>query len=33
MENRLMVAKEKGEEVGWTESLGLVNANYYIKNG
>ena len=26
-----MVAKEEGEEVGWKESLGLVDANYYIE--
>ena len=31
MENRLVVAKEEEEEgVGWTESLGLIDANYYI---
>ena len=30
MENRLVVAKGEGEGVGWTGSLGLVNANYYI---
>ena len=28
MENRFVVTK--GEGVGWTESLGLVDANYYI---
>ena len=28
MENSLVVAK--GEGVGWTGSLGLVDANYYI---
>ena len=32
-ENRLMVAKEEGEGVGWTGSLRLLDANYYIKNG
>ena len=30
IENRLVVAKGDGEGVGWTESLGLVDANYYI---
>ena len=30
MENRLVVAKEKGEGVGWTPSLGLVDVNYYV---
>ena len=31
MENRLVVAKrEEEEEVGWTRSLGLVDANYYL---
>ena len=30
LENRLVVAKGQGEGVGWTESLGLVNANYCI---
>ena len=29
MGNRLVVAKG-GEGVGWTGSLGLVDANYYI---
>ena len=29
-ENRFGVARERGEEVGWTGGLGLVNANYYI---
>ena len=28
MENRFVVAK--GEGVGWTGSLGLVNANYFL---
>ena len=28
IENRLVIAK--GEGVGWTGSLGLVDANYYI---
>ena len=25
-----MVAKQEGEGVGWTGSLGLVDASYYI---
>ena len=29
LENRL-VAKGEREGVGWTESLGLIDANYYI---
>jgi len=33
MESRLVVAKGAGERVGWTESLGLVDANYSIENG
>ena len=33
LENRLVVAKKKGEGVGWTGSLGLRDANYYIWNG
>ena len=33
MENRLVVAKKEWEGVGWTGSLGLVDANYYIENG
>ena len=28
IENRLVV--EKGEGVGWTGSMGLVDVNYYI---
>ena len=28
MENRLVVSKGEGEEVGWTGSLGLGDANY-----
>ena len=28
MENRLVVAKGKGEGVGWTGSVGSVDANY-----
>ena len=30
IKNRLVVAKQEGEEVGWTRYLGLVDANYYI---
>jgi len=28
LENRLVVAKGEGKEVGWTGSLGLIDANY-----
>ena len=27
LENRLMIAKDEGEGVGWTGSLGLIDAN------
>ena len=30
IENKLLVAQEEGELVGWARSLGLVDANYYI---
>ena len=30
LENRLVVAKVEGEGVGWTGSLGSVDANYSI---
>ena len=30
MENRLVVAEGEGEGVGWTGSLGLIDANYGI---
>ena len=33
IENRLVVAKGKGEGVGWTGSLGLIDANYCIWSG
>ena len=33
VENRLVVAKREGEEVGGTGSLGLGDANYCIWNG
>ena len=29
-ENRFVAAKREGEGVGWTGSLGLIDANYYI---
>ena len=32
MENRLVIAKGGGEGVGWTGSLGIVDANFYIPN-
>ena len=30
MENRLVVAKGRGQGLGWTGSLGLVDSNCYI---
>ena len=33
MENRLVVAKREGDGIGWTDSLGLLYANYCIWNG
>ena len=30
---RLVIAKGEGEGVGWTGSLGLINANYCIWDG
>ena len=30
LENRLVVAKRGGEEVEWTGSLELEDANYYV---
>ena len=33
LENRLVVAKEEMERVGWTGSLGLIDANYCIWSG
>ena len=33
MENRLVVSKREGEEVGWTVNLKLVDANYCIWSG
>ena len=33
MKNRLVVAKGEGEGVGWTGSLGLIDADYCLGNG
>ena len=33
LENRLLVAKGKGEGVGWIESLGLIDTNYCFWSG
>ena len=33
LENRLVVAKGEEDGVGWTGSLGLVDANYCIWSG
>ena len=33
LENRLAVVKTEGEGVGWTGSLGLIDANYCLWNG
>ena len=33
MENRLVVAKSEAEVVGWTGSLGLIDANHCIWSG
>ena len=33
LENRLVVAKQEGEGVGWIGSLGLIDANYCLQNG
>ena len=33
LENRLVVAKGEGEEVGWTGSLGLIDENYHVWSG
>ena len=33
MENRLVVAKGDGEEVGGNGNLGLIDANYCLWNG
>ena len=33
LENRLVDTKGEGEVVGWTASLGLIDANYCLWNG
>jgi len=33
LENRLVVAKGKGDGVGWTGNLGLIDADYCIWSG
>ena len=33
LENRLVVAKAKGEGVGWTGNFGLIEATYCLCNG
>ena len=33
LENRLVVAKGEVEGVGWTGSLGLIEADYCLWNG
>ena len=33
LENRLVVAEGEGEGVGWTRNLGLIDANYCLRNG
>ena len=33
LDNRLVVAMGEGEEVGWTGSLGLIDADYCLWNG
>ena len=33
LENRLVVAKGKGERVGQVGNLGLIVADYYLWNG
>ena len=33
LENRLVVAKGEGEGVGWSGSLGLIDAKYCIWSG
>ena len=32
LKNRLVVAKGEGKRVGWTENLGLIDANYCLWN-
>ena len=33
LENRLVLAKGEGEGVGWSGSLGLIDANSCLSNG
>ena len=33
LENRLLVAEGEREGVGWIGSLGLIDANYCLRNG
>ena len=33
LENRLVVAKQEGEGVGWTGNWGLIDANYCLWKG
>ena len=33
LENRLVVARREGEGVGWTGSLGLMDADFRLWNG
>ena len=33
LEDRLVVAKSKGEGMGWLRSLGLIDTNYCLWNG
>ena len=33
LENRLAVAKEEGEGMGWMGSLGLIDADHCLWNG
>ena len=32
-QEQTVVTKDEGEGEGWTESLGVAGANYYIQNG
>ena len=33
LENRLVVAEGEGEGMGWTGSLGLIDADYFLLSG
>ena len=33
LDNRLVVAKGEGKEVGWTGNFGLIDANYCLWDG